>query len=73
MPRSHRRKVSSTNPKKFILASLEDRLSNQKQEEAMSKKEFLLLVAGALLAMVLETTVSGFINPILAPAKLSYP
>jgi hypothetical protein len=39
----------------------------------MSKKEFLLLVAGALLMMILETTVSGFVNPILAPAKLSYP
>lgn len=35
-------------------------------------KEFLLLALGVLLAMMAQNTMASFLNPILAPAKLSY-
>lgn len=38
----------------------------------MPRKEFIYLAAGVLLAMVLQSTIAGFLNPILAPAKLTY-
>ena len=36
------------------------------------KKEFLFLALGVALAMILESTIAGFVNPLLAPAKLVY-
>jgi len=40
--------------------------------DEMPRKEFIYLAAGVLLAMVLQSTIAGFLNPILAPAKLTY-
>jgi hypothetical protein len=36
------------------------------------RKELLWLAVGVFLALILETTLAGILNPILAPVKLSY-